>query len=259
MAQSQSGKWVSKVAATGGGRSYAKQRPTNFYAAIAVIVVLGLVSIFFARAEFQSNHGTTTTTKSAVKPAVGTTSYASLATDVCGALQASLPPQPTTSKSPLLVQDYGLVKVAPTNASQAGANASVALLAANYPGLTVTSSKLALPATPSSSAVTYTNGEACPAGTPDAGKKGQVAISYWPSFASTTPTVTTNPAAVHFTENSLMTIAFVPQGAKILKPSGATIQKMLIATQTAPTTATTAPVTTTTTPVLSTTTTAPKG
>ena len=56
-----------------------------------------------------------------------------------------------------------------------------------------------------------------------------------------------------------MTIAFVPQGAKILKPSGATIQKMLIATQTAPTTATTAPVTTTTTPVLSTTTTAPKG
>ena len=135
----------------------------------------------------------------------------------------------------------------------------MALLAANYPGLTVTSSKLALPATPSSSAVTYTNGEACPAGTPDAGKKGQVAISYWPSFASTTPTVTTNPAAVHFTENSLMTIAFVPQGAKILKPSGATIQKMLIATQTAPTTATTAPVTTTTTPVLSTTTTAPKG
>ena len=259
MAQSQSGKWVSKVAATGGGRSYAKQRPTNFYAAIAVIVVLGLVSIFFARAEFQSNHGTTTTTKSAVKPAVGTTSYASLATDVCGTLQPSLPAQPATTTSPLLVEDGGIVKIAPTKASEAGTNANVSLLATRYNGLSVSSTKLALPANSSSPAVSYTNGEACPAGTPDAGKKGQVAISYWPSFASTTPTVTTNPAAVHFTENSLMTIAFVPQGAKILKPSGATIQKMLIATQTAPTTATTAPVTTTTTPVLSTTTTAPKG
>ena len=259
MAQSQSGKWVSKVAATGGGRTYAKQRPTNFYAALVIIVIIGVVSVYFARLEFQSNHSTTTTTSPLASPAVGTTSYASLATDVCGALQPSLEAQPTTTTSPLLVETGGIVKVAPKTAAEAGINASVALLAKNYPGLTVSQTRLDLPASASTPAASYRNDQRCPTGTPDAGKRGIVVYSYWPSFASTTPTITSNPAGVRFTGNSLMTMAFIPKGSKVLKPSSATIQKMLIATQSAPTTATTAPVTTTTLGSLSTTTTTSKG
>src|ERR1035438_6646526 len=53
VAKSATGRWVSRVGASGGGKAYKKTRPGNFYGALAVIVVLGLVATVFARYEYQ--------------------------------------------------------------------------------------------------------------------------------------------------------------------------------------------------------------
>ena len=256
MAQSQSGKWVAKVGSTGGGKSYRSQRPTNFYAAIAAIVNIGLVSVFFARHEYQSNRAATTTT--GVTPIAGSTTFASLAFDVCGKLQPSLAASPSTTP-PLTAQADGVVKLAPKTAAEAGTNATVARFAKDYPGLTISSNKLVLPASGGTVGGTWTNGSACPASTPDAGKKGRVVISYWPNFATTKATLTSSdPGAVHFSSNGLVTVAFVPEGATVLRPSSTTIQKMLVAAQSTATSPTTTAATgsTTTAATGSTTTTA---
>ena len=43
MAKSATGKWVSRVGSSGGGKAYKKTRPSNYYGILVVIVVLGLV------------------------------------------------------------------------------------------------------------------------------------------------------------------------------------------------------------------------
>jgi hypothetical protein len=221
----------------------------NFYAVLVIIIVLGLASVLWARHYYQNGSSSTTT-----PPLVGTTSYAGLAFDVCGKLEPSLLPSPSTSTAPLTAQTGGVVKIAPTTTAQAGTNANVALFAKDYPRLTVNPTTLGLPSTGTTKAVTYTNGETCPKGTPEAGKTGIVMISYWSSFAQRTPTTSSDPSAIHFTGNSLVTVSFLPAGVVAKRPSASTIQSMLGAI-TAGSTTTTPSATTTTTPTSSTTTT----
>ena len=242
VAKSQTGKWVAKVASTGGGRTYRKQRPTNYYAAIAVIVVLGLASVFLARHDYRSGSSSATPAASTEAPIVNSTSYASLAFDICGTLAAPLAAQPTTATGPLLAQEGGVVRVAPTKASQAGENSNIAAFAKGYSGLTVTSSKLTLPVSNSAPRTTVANGDACPAGTPNAGKKGEIVITRWSNFVTSKSTSTTDPAKAKLSSNVLVTVAFVPKGSKVLKPDKATITKMQAAAQQPPTTSTTTPV-----------------
>jgi hypothetical protein len=250
VAKSQTGKQVSRVGATGGGRTYRAQRPTNYYLVLVVILILGLVSVFWARSHYRAS--ASSTNDSSTQPAVGTTSYAGIAFDVCGTLAPSLLPS-TSAALALTAQAKGVIKVAPKIPADAGKNATVALFASGYPGLTVTSNSLKIPASAQGPAVNVANGQACPAGTPDAGKVGVVTISYWKNFATTTPTVTSDPTAIHFTSNSLVTVAFVPSGVHAVKPSTTTIQAMLQAptVTTTPTPGSTtpplAPISTTTT------------
>ena len=49
MARSSSGKSVARAAATGGGATYRGQMPVNWYAALVVIVLVGLASIALAK------------------------------------------------------------------------------------------------------------------------------------------------------------------------------------------------------------------
>ena len=241
MAKSQTGKWVSRVASTGGGRTYRAQRPTNYYAALAIIIVVGLASVFWARSSYQTQAATPTTTP-ATAPLVGTTTYAALAFDVCGSLEPSLAASPSAATASLTAQADGVIKIAPKNAASAGKNATVVLFASGYPGLSISTGSLKIPANGATPAVSLSNGDKCPAGTPNAGKAGTVAVTYWTNFASTTPQTSTDPTSSHFTGNSLMTVSFVPQGTKILKPSKDTISKMLTAAQASSTTPTSAPV-----------------
>ncbi|HTT59852.1 MAG TPA: hypothetical protein VMF33_07365, partial [Acidimicrobiales bacterium] len=69
MAKSNSGKWVSRVGSAGGGKTYQKSRPANYYGALFVIVVLGLALTAFSRYEY--DHPTKPKAAPVVAPAIG--------------------------------------------------------------------------------------------------------------------------------------------------------------------------------------------
>ena len=241
MAQSQTGKWVSRVGSTGGGKNYRSRRPLNFYGVIGIIVVLGLASILLARHDYRTAGSAT---QSKTPPVIGTTQFAALTFDVCGAPWPSLTPGAQVASSQLALQADGVVKSSPKTAEFAGGNANVAKLAPSVPGLGVSTSQLTLPTAGDKKATTFKNGDACPAGTPDAGKKGSVVLSYWKNFSTSTATITIDPRAVRFTANALVTVAFLPEGTKPQKPAQSIIDKMLVASQSGSTTPTSAPPTT---------------
>lgn len=263
MARNSAGKWVARAGATGGSRSYRGQAPINWYAALVVIVVLGVLSVVWA--SYQYRHPSTTT--STTQPTTSTTWYAGITFDVCGKTQPSLASNATSAKSGkgIFTTGSGVITVAPSSDKEAGKNAVLGKFVTGYPGLTLTATKLVLPAGKKSTS--YKNGEACPKGTPDVGKKGNVQVVYWSSaFDSSAKAqpVTGDPSTLRFTNNQLITVGFVPSGTKLGK--NATVVEALLhqatgsSTTTASTT-TTAPATTgsttTTAAPASTTTTAP--
>ncbi len=75
MAKSTSGKWVSRVGAAGGGKTYKRTHPGNFYGALALIVALGLLLVVYSRYEYQNpvKHHT-----KVVQPVVGSIQYAAM-------------------------------------------------------------------------------------------------------------------------------------------------------------------------------------
>jgi hypothetical protein len=255
MAPSSSGKWVSRAAATGGGRTYRGQVPVNWYAGLVVIVLLGLFSIVFARYEYQHHH-----TTPAIQPAVGTTLYAAYAIDVCGTVEKPLAASTNSAVAGITTPGEGVINVSPHVAAQAGNNATLEQLFSDYPGAALSTTKLKVP-----KVGTFKNGEKCPAGTPDAGKKGAVLGESWPNEASTTGTVLASPGTFKITARSLVTVGFVPKTTtKLPRPSQSTINEMLGLSSTVvggTTTTTTVPTSTTTTAAgtSTTTTTAPTG
>jgi hypothetical protein len=268
MPRNTAGKWVARAGATGGGRSYRGQAPVNWYAALVIIVILGILSILFAGYEYR--HPATTPT---VQPTKGTTWYAGLLFDICGTNAPSLAANAgsTTSKQAFFTTGKGVITIAPKTTAEAGTNAVFGKFVSAYGGLTVNSSELVLPtaATPTSSTTTtsttaktsatttYKNGETCAKGTPDAGKKADVQLTYWQNALNSKGKAIPyhdEPADLRFTQSQFITVGFVPPGTTLTKD--ATVSTALlsavtgaststVSTTTAPGTAsTTAPTTT---------------
>lgn len=257
MAKSTSGKWVSRVGAAGGGKTYAKSRPGNYYGVLAVIVVLGLALTVYSRYEYQNpvkKHST------AVSPVIGSTRYAALSIEACGKKLNYLSPDPTF-KGGFSVALDNVIKLTPVSASEAGRNATLKQFAAEFPGLIATSNEIAVPTATGTAnpKTTFKNGATCPTGSKYSGQSGKVVYAYWTTLAQKTPTITTNPAKIKFVKDLRVTMAFAPTGVTPTPPTAATVDAMFAATIT-PTTTTTAPtLTPTTAPANTTTTTAPKG
>lgn len=254
MAKSTSGKWVSRVGAAGGGKSYKKSRPANYYGALAVIVILGLVLVVFSRYEYQ--HPAKHHKAAQVAPVLGSTLYASLAVDDCGTALPYLTQDPTYKGSYEVGPD-DVLKLTPEAADNAGKNATLANFTTEYPGLTLTSSKIAIPKSGgiANPATTFTNGDVCGAKTKYAGQKGTVEYAYWTTLAQTTPKITTDPAKIHLATDLRVTIAFLPKGVTPFAPAKASVDEMVLAATTPTTTTTTTTPTTTTTSSTTTTTT----
>lgn len=254
MAKSASGKWVSRVGASGGGKSYQRRRPSNFIGAITLIVVLGLLTTIYSRYEYQ--HPAVTTTAPQVAPAIGTTWYAALSLQACGERLPFLNADPNF-KGGFKVRAANVLQISPTSPADAGNNATLKQFAAEFPGLVLTSSKLAVPTATGlvNPKTTYANGQTCPTGSKYAGQKGSVVYAYWRSFGQKTPTLTTDPASIKFSQYLRVSMAFEPKGVTPLAPLQVSVNDMVAATQA--TTTTTAPVATTTVPA-TTSTTAPK-
>ncbi len=226
MARSSSGKSVARAAATGGGATYRGQAPVNWYAALVVIVVLGVASVAFAKYDYNKS-------PTVAQPAVGTSWSTGLAFDVCGTMQPALAASPSTASTGLTTSGNGVVVVAPKDSSEAGVNATLGKFAQGYSGLTLTNTALKLP---SSSVPEYKNGQRCAAGTPDAGKVGEVQARWWVLSTKTgsdgqlqeTGGVTTvNPADLRFVNRQLITVGFVPSNASLPKPPSSTITALL--------------------------------
>jgi hypothetical protein len=258
MARSSSGKSVARAAATGGGATYRGQMPVNWYAALVVIVLVGIASVAIAKYHYNQ-------TAAAVEPTTNTTWHAALAFDVCGTMQPALAASPAAgSTTGLTTTGDGVLLIHPKNASEAGNNATLGKFAEGYTGLTLTNTSLKLPTAGSTE---YRNGAKCAAGTPDAGKVGEVKARWW-VLTTTTGTngqleqtggvTTVKPADLKFLNRQLITVGFVPDNVALPKPPASTITallQVLSGSQPVATTTTTAPsATTTTTPSATTTT-----
>jgi hypothetical protein len=257
MARSSSGKSVARAAATGGGATYRGQMPVNWYAALVVIVLVGLGSV--ALAKFHYNQ-----TSPAVQPSTTTTWHAGLAVDICGTMQPVLPASPSSSKTGLTTTGQGVLVIAPKSSSEAGANATLGKFASEYTGFTLTNTSLKYPG---AKTTLYQNGEKCPAGTPDAGKVGDVKARSWlvttktdknGELVQTGGATTLKPADLRFDNRQLITLGFAPAGTELPKPASTTVLalvQVLSGSQPVASTTTSVPTTTPSTAVSSTTTT----
>ncbi|HEY5263315.1 MAG TPA: hypothetical protein VIJ08_03495 [Acidimicrobiales bacterium] len=266
MAKSATGRWVSRVGASGGGKAYKKTRPGNFYGALVVIVVLGLVATVYARFEYEHPAKNPT----GVAPKIGTTWYAALSIQACGKYLPYLSTDSIASHLGMYVLPANVIKIDPVSAADAGNNATLSQFADEYPGLLISSSQMNVPKNDgvANPATDFTNGQTCPSGKGDhyGGQTGKVTYAYWKSFGSK-PIITTNPATIKFAPDIRIAMAFDPTGVKPMVPRTETDNAMVAdaTTVTSTTTVTTPPVTTTTvkgtttTTTKSTTTTTPKG
>jgi hypothetical protein len=251
MASDSTGKWVTRAASTGGGKTYRGQMPINWYASLFIICVVGLFLIGLSR--YQLTHKTAASTG---PPTTSQTWYAALGIDICGTVEPALPASTNGSKTGFTANGNGVLTISPNNATESGANATLGKFVAGYKELVLTTTTLQYPGKP-----LYTNGENCPKGTPDAGKPGYVTVTAWPNYESKKGTeVSGNPQSLLFANSQMITMAFVPATASIPKPPASAITALITAVQsgtttptTAPTTSTTAPTTATTTPPASTT------
>jgi hypothetical protein len=258
MARSSSGKSVARAAATGGGATYRGQMPVNWYAALVVIVLVGIASVALAKYNYNK-------TPTVVEPTTNTTWHAALAFDICGTTEQPLTASPVPSKTGLTTTGNGVLVIAPKNASEAGNNATLGKFAQEYTGLTLTNTTLKYP---SATVPEYRNGQKCAAGTPDAGKVGEVQARSWVVTTKSSGNqlvqvggrTTSKAADLRFANRQLITVGFVPAGVSLPKPPGTTITallQVLSGTQPVATTTTTVAGATTTTGPTATTTSAP--
>ena len=258
MAKSATGKMVSKIGAAGGGKTYKKNRPVNYYGVLAVITVLGIASVVLARYDYQNP----TASAGGTPPTIGTTWFAAASFDICGVNQSLLSPF-SSSKFGFSVDKNGVIRIAPVSAADAGNHATLAQFANEYPGLVASPSQLAIPvgAGAPTASTTFHNGSLCPKqkGVPAnlIGKPASIEYAYWKTFSQTAPTITTDPASIKFSNEMELTMAFLPKGVIPSRPSTAQVNAMVAANATASVTTTSLPVTpvTTTTVQTSTTTT----
>jgi len=221
MARSSSGRSVARAGATGGGATYRGQMPVNWYAALLVIVLVGIGSIAFAKYHYNQN-------APVVEPTVGTTWHAGLGIDICGTMQKPLAASPSDAKTGLTTTGQGVLKIAPKDSGEAGNNATLGKFASGYSGFTLTNTSIKYP---SSSSAEYKNGEKCPTGTPDAGQVGEVKARTWILTTETAKNgeqketggaTTLHPADLKFADRQLITVGFVPDSTSLPKPPGAT-------------------------------------
>ena len=255
MARSSTGKSVARAAATGGGTSYRGQMPVNWYAALVLIVLIGIGSVALARHNYAKGSPTTA-------PIVGQTWHAALAFDICGKAEPALTATASGSPNGLTTTGGGVLLIAPKSSSEAGNNATLGKFAKEYATVQLTNTSVQYPG-----GVPYKNGQKCAAGTPDAGKVGVVRARSWTLSTSSQKSgsetkqvgghYTTEPASLKLRNSQLVTVGFGPATKALPKVPATTEVALLQAIEgtSAPVTTTTVAPTTTTTAASGTTTT----
>jgi hypothetical protein len=221
--------------------------PVNWYAALVLIVLLGIGSVILARHNYTKG-------AQAVPPIVGQTWHAGLSVDICGTIEPALPATASGSSSGLTTTGSGVLLIAPKTKSEAGNNATLGKFASEYP-MTLTNSSVMYPG-----GTKYKNGQKCAKGTPDAGQAGVVRSRSWTLSSASQKSgseatliggkYSTEPADLKLRNAQLITLGFGPSSKPLPKVPSTTEVALLQAiegTSAPETTTTTAPAATTTT------------
>lgn len=227
MAKSTSGKWVSRVGASGGGKTYRKNRPVNYYGVLTILTVLGLMTVIYSRYQYQNP-------ASAVPPVVGQTWYAAISGQVCGGTQPYLAKDPNSATTGFNMLDKNVLAISPRTPDQAGKNATFQSFLDEHPSISVGATSLKW-----TDGKTYTNGDLCPAGTKYAGQAGRVQIATWRTLTQPEPTVTTDPSSLPLTDQMQITVSFLPDNVSATTPDKATLAAMVLLSNNAAGTTTT--------------------
>jgi hypothetical protein len=178
-----------------------KQRPYGFYGVIALVVAAGVGGIALTRSG--------TAGAGAESPGLQDHWHTAYAVNICGAVQPNLL-QPDQLIG-LHTHSDGLIHVEPFvtgSILDRGDQATLARFVDGEPGFKLTSSEVQMPGDKA-----YKNGDQCD------GKPAQLTIRQWPDANSDEFTDYTDPADVKITNDGAITIAFVPAGTDIAKPS----------------------------------------
>ena len=156
---------MARAGATGGGRSYRGQRPVKWYGSLVLICLLGVALIVYSRYERQHPAA------GDASPPIGAHWYRPSASTCAGRSQPNLAANPNASTSPIpgiRTDGDGVIQVAPTTRQGRRQQRHPGPLRGDVPQVR----RSPRPRCRSRARPKYTNGEKCPAGTPDAGKTG---------------------------------------------------------------------------------------
>jgi hypothetical protein len=244
--------------------------PVNWYAALVLIVLLGIGSVALARHNYAKG-------AHSVPPTVGQTWHAGLAIDICGTAEPALPATASGSSNGLTTTGSGVLLIAPKTSSEAGTNATLGKFASEYETMKLTNTSVMYPG-----GTHYKNGQKCAKGTPDAGQVGVVRARSWTLSTTSKKSgseenlvgghTTSAPADLRLRNSQLITLGFGPSSKPLPKVPSSTEVALLQAIEgtsapetttpttvptTTPTTAPTTATTTTTAPASTTTTSSP--
>ena len=139
MGKASSAKKVARAAGIGGSRAYGGRPPWMYYAAVGLLLVLGVVGVYNSR-EFRSakinSQGNTPPTVNQ-SPAW----YEGFAVDACGKL---LPPIKTTKDPYGITIKDGVIYVVPTVKAAAGRNATLGKFASSI-GMQLNAAEVQVP------------------------------------------------------------------------------------------------------------------
>ncbi len=238
MSRNSFARTVARAAASGGSKSYRSRRPIGWYSLMTLVVVLGVFLIVYSR-----NEKNQSTTAAAQAQAPGATDHweTALAFDLCGAMQPNLAASTNLTTVGLRTYGNGLIDIEPgvvaNSASYEGQNDNLGVFALGYSGLTITDTSVTYPGK-----LPLANGAQCNG--PLHGK-GTLVAETWSSPTATPVRVTKNITSLHLNNDAMITIAFVPAGAKIPEPpSKATLITTVAQNAAAGPVATTLPTTT---------------
>lgn len=237
MGKASSSKKVARAAGTGGGRTSRGRTPWVYFSVIAAIVALGVIGTWssrdtrLAKINGQGNSA----------PTVGTTWNEGYAVYACGKFLPAI----THAKDPQGIttgNGDGIIHIHPTVKAAAGKNATLGKFATAV-GMKLNAAQLQVPG-----GKLYLDGDSCQ------GKPGHVYVRQFAYIGDTVGTLqTVDPIDVPLSDQSLLTIAFVPSTEKnSIPPPPAYVQNNLkkLAAPSTPTTTTptTLPTTSTTKP-----------
>jgi hypothetical protein len=228
MARDSLGRMVARAARTGGRRPGTGPAIERFHLVLAAIVVLGSLLVWYSRYEAENPVGASST-----PPTTKQTWLTAITFDVCGNRQPNLPANPNLNgsgakggakggsggvKLGLYTEGDGIIHIHPLSAADAGDNATLGRFVSDYPGLTLTSTSLRLPHGP-----LYRNGDSC------GSRPGTVQVVYWPNTLPTTKAVhwKGSPTSLKLPNDGLVTVAFVPKGETVLRPTSTQVSTLL--------------------------------